>query len=998
MQQQQQMQQQQMQQQQQMMMMMTSPAAPVAPVAPIAPAAPALAAAGHRDLAAERAGQAFAAEQHAAARLSLGPPDGTSIYSKAVGVAGREAAWHRRELSAHMRGVALDASPLPAGTCSLQLRRTKVRRGRPHGTAFSFLLQRPQPGDYVVDGASLHVVNWGTRDNMLHLADAGLGSVPCGNPSCCMPDGGWKTEVTRWGHKSAAPRIVIGPDGRTGPLETAFSKCGVCGVASSHVDPVVLARLKNVPALLNQLPFDPSFQFNEIFLDRTFTSILDYDVITRQGVANVVEKIRKVGDESCLRIEKEYYMAGQIYWNGLDALVHKDASSFDAEHQRMLSFLCGEHGFYLAQNVDKVERLAPFGSPVHFGNTMMAANTLTERLLEVFEQRRPDRKDLMCSVGCTIACAIDFCKQTAKDLGDKKGWNLIATNEESNLLGELLVDGVSLTDDSEGAIKTRKWLQRLRQRPNFHAKVLVLDNVPPQLLNGEGVIDSKIVKVILQEMGDIDGDGRGIEHVIQDRFHVGHGFSPNFNNLDPRYFDLICKGWREQTVSRDRRAEEIVDSALRAGQVAKKVTFRGQDYVVKRGEKMDDAQINEWKELGVYHKMFSTGNVVVPEHVKSASVLKNDIPPWVASLVEMLFDAEGKPKRISGKSLIPTPEKLKQLVNNALARILNCVPPDGIDAWRKIGEQDHNGFEIYKPNFHTCGCESWNASQTAFCAGDNLSREMATGCHYEGNARQIQRKGESMGRQEQLSTHRHSEVWEVNELAGHGGDAARTRLVSLQPHAVERPPRAADAEICVQDVGSFARRSGGGKLAALRDEVPPLQLQHTHGIELHRARAQKQQQQQLLNHSTPRGAVAAAATAATSSPLPTIATSAATTSTLISPPSSTLIQSTLQGDAASGERPAKVQKKADCRANLWICSCDPVWPKPKGKAGNPNHKHGCKRKWFADALNSGASCAEPQVGDVVEMLSSAFPRAGRMSFVGPGKDDWSLLPSSGVVS
>ena len=144
------------------------------------------------------------------------------------------------------------------------------------------------------------------------------------------------------------------------------------------------------------------------------------------------------------------------------------------------------------------------------------------------------------------------------------------------------------------------------------------------------------------------------------------------------------------------------------------------------------------KRSGVYHEMFSTGDVVVPEHVADPASLKVSVPMWMEWTIKDIFDDDGKPIRIFGKALMSSPDTFRDLVHNALARILNCVPPDGIDAWRSSGEKDHNGFEIMKPNFHTCGCEMINAMQTAFCVGDNTSSERATACHYEGNARLIQ--------------------------------------------------------------------------------------------------------------------------------------------------------------------------------------------------------------------------------------------------------------------
>ena len=163
------------------------------------------------------------------------------------------------------------------------------------------------------------------------------------------------------------------------------------------------------------------------------------------------------------------------------------------------------------------------------------------------------------------------------------------------------------------------------------------------------------------------------------------------------------------------------------------------------GETMTQPEIEEWKKSGVYHEMFSKGDVVVPEHIEDAKTLHLSVPAWRELVICEIFDDEGKPIRMFGKALIPTPEVFRELVDNAHARILNCVPPDGLDAWRSSGREDHNHFEIMLPNFHTCGCEMINAQQTAFCVGDNNSKELATACHFEGNARLIQRKEERLG-------------------------------------------------------------------------------------------------------------------------------------------------------------------------------------------------------------------------------------------------------------
>eukprot|EP00966_Prymnesium_polylepis_P332461 7387960-Prymnesium_polylepis.2 len=76
-----------------------------------------------------------------------------------------------------------------------------------------------------------------------------------------------------------------------------------------------------VPALRNALPFDPAWQFSDIFLHRTITSCSEYDSITRQGASNVVEKVKKVGAEACLRVSRQYYDSGQTWWQQLEDMV-----------------------------------------------------------------------------------------------------------------------------------------------------------------------------------------------------------------------------------------------------------------------------------------------------------------------------------------------------------------------------------------------------------------------------------------------------------------------------------------------------------------------------------------------------------------------------------------------------------------------------------------------------------------------------------------------------
>ena len=92
------------------------------------------------------------------------------------------------------------------------------------------------------------------------------------------------------------------------------------------------------------------------------------------------------------------------------------------------------------------------------------------------------------------------------------------------------------------------------------------------------------------------------------------------------------------------------------------------------------------------------------------------VPAWVERIVEACFFPAGangvrEPIKCNGKTLIASEQRLRKIGKNALARVLNCVPPDDVRdlAWTKTGEQDHNDFDIYSSNFHSCAAESWNS-------------------------------------------------------------------------------------------------------------------------------------------------------------------------------------------------------------------------------------------------------------------------------------------------
>ena len=357
---------------------------------------------------------------------------------------------------------------------------------------------------------------------------------------------------------------------------------------------------------------------------------------------------------------------------------------------------------------------------------------------------------------------------------------------------------------------------------------------------------------------------KGREYVIQDKFHVAHSFSPYFCNQDPRFWDLAVKAWRHATTYQDAAALDTVKSALRAGKVKKTCTFKGVKHEIKLGDTWDDAKINEAIESGLFDEMFTLcDKPVVARHIKSAASLKLDVPAWYEMIIDATFEPDTGngvrlPIKCNGKTLVASPQRMRELGTNALKRVLNCVPPDDVRhlAWTETGELDHNGFKVVSSNFHSCSAESWNSTQPDFVTGANVTKEAATAHHYEGNARQLMRKQSKLGQQEDLGTHNPMSAYEANRLAGHDSDSPMPRLVAARPHAIDRPPPVAADEICVQEIGTFAKRSGGGKRPELsaedRRRLPDVRRQ---------AIAAKPQQTQLaitarpLSSSTPVTAV-----------------------------------------------------------------------------------------------------------------------------------------------
>jgi hypothetical protein len=116
------------------------------------------------------------------------------------------------------------------------------------------------------------------------------------------------------------------------------------------------------------------------------------------------------------------------------------------------------------------------------------------------------------------------------------------------------------------------------------------------------------------------------------------------------------------------------------------------------------------------HRYFSQRDVIVPEHVKDATTLSDSIDRWATTVIDASFhppdgDDVRQPIYINGKKLVSSIALVHKVALNGKKRILNCIPPRGMDAWVATDKLDPNLFVIWKPVFHTCGVESLNAAQ-----------------------------------------------------------------------------------------------------------------------------------------------------------------------------------------------------------------------------------------------------------------------------------------------
>ena len=94
-------------------------------------------------------------------------------------------------------------------------------------------------------------------------------------------------------------------------------KSKTCGRTFHHLGAVTLKRLCDVPALRNELPFDPEWRFGPVTLHCVHTSRIETDMINRHGMETCLETVARLGAESVQSIVERFLAAGQQWFDQL---------------------------------------------------------------------------------------------------------------------------------------------------------------------------------------------------------------------------------------------------------------------------------------------------------------------------------------------------------------------------------------------------------------------------------------------------------------------------------------------------------------------------------------------------------------------------------------------------------------------------------------------------------------------------------------------------------
>ena len=386
---------------------------------------------------------------------------------------------------------------------------------------------------------------------------------------------------------------------------------------------------------------------------------MTYDTVTRQGVTNVIDKIVKLGAEAVQRRMETYVADCQLWLRQLFTLVGDHVwSTYSVGQQHKLARLRGELLFF-GNSTNSMQPLGKGGGrldPLRFNVPEIGGGVLREKLSSAMENQRAGLEEVMCNVGAQKVVALDWCNQSGKLLGGGLLANLV--NESSVLMA-------CKRTKSERIEEVIPMFKEVKARLEMKAIVAIIDKVPPSL--DEHAI-SKLASIIIEHLG--------VKYVLQDRFHVSHSVSKWFNNSDPRYHYWVIIRWRVATVLRRAMQEMRIDEMLRRGEISK--TRKG--ITISHGTPLSDSEIQELKDSGAYHDLFSTKEVLVPEDVMDAETLKMTTQRWLDDIEKVAFypaDEHGvrQPILQDGKRLIASVDLLKKVHANALKRIIKCIAP-----------------------------------------------------------------------------------------------------------------------------------------------------------------------------------------------------------------------------------------------------------------------------------------------------------------------------------
>ena len=287
-------------------------------------------------------------------------------------------------------------------------------------------------------------------------------------------------------------------------------------------------------------------------------------------------------------------------------------------------------------------------------------------------------------------------------------------------------------------------LDRIAQRDTFNAKVVVIDNVPLCNDPQQSEMCMLLKRTLLKKAEK--------PHVMQDFFHIMHNVSPEFNNTHPLFHFLAIVKFRQAIKRLDPDAEAQLDLKLERGEVAKKITYRGMRIEVKPGEKTSKEKINEWKESGAYHDMFSKyPTCIVPECiVGSDELIEAGLTEWFNIVKAAAFDANDKPICTGkGGPLIASVERLKEITSNAITRCKAARHHNPKPAPSHLPKPNPNPYPKPKPNpdlypypHRTTLCFTGRRRSTRATRGGASTRS-TTGCRCSGHASTAAR--ESLG-------------------------------------------------------------------------------------------------------------------------------------------------------------------------------------------------------------------------------------------------------------